>query len=208
MKQRIKKHDAGADDSSPVMAGGFRGALSKQRRTKVIAVAVVVVAVLLGVWAYQVIASLNPDVAEGIEFDPSRISGDYQTMTDPEIRYLLQKNTGLDADIIRSRTIARGDVKDFKGAYEVAEAMAGLEERERSYEAFKIAESMLDTGDFQKAKAFYDDFARVCLEKGDSGEVKRIASKAKTLIDASSLSSAEKTDEKGKFEDLIWLSEQ
>lgn len=208
MKQQDKQREdqVGADNS--VMSGGFRGVLGKQRRTKLIVVAAAVLVILIGIWGYQVMRSLNPSVTEGVGFDASRISGDYQTMTDPEIRYLLKKNTGLDADTIRHRAVSRNEVGDFKRTYEVAKAMAGLEERQRAYEAYVIAESMLDSGDFDYATAFYDDFARICLEKGDSGEVKRVATKAKALIDQSNLSSVEKSNEKNKFEDLIWLSER
>lgn len=191
-----------------VQTGGFRGQLQTRRRKKLILLGAGVLILLVGLWVYHLLASLNPSVQDRVDFDVSRVSGDYLTMTEDQSEYVLKSRTGLELEKLRHKTLTKGDLKDFITAYEVARAMTGVGERQRAYEAYVIADTMLNTKDFTAAIKFYEDFVRLCLEKDDTGEVKRIVAKAMRLIDKSSLSQGEKRDQKDKFETLQWLSEQ
>lgn len=206
MKDQGKNSEG--SEAAPVQTGGFRGVFRRRRQFAVLIAIVVVAAGLLGLWGYYAMRSINPDVIEGIPYDDEALTGDYLSMNDGEIVYLLKKRTGLDANELRRHAITKGTVKNFYNGYETARAFRGLGDGNKAFEAYGAADAHVSKEDVQTLKDFYLDYARVCLELGKTAEVKKVAAKGIAVIDKSSLSASEKTDEKAELEDLIWLAQQ
>lgn len=164
--------------------------------------------VVAGLTGFSIFRSLNPSVVAGVAYDEAALSGDYSTMSDGEIAFWLEKRTGLDLDKLRSQAITKGAVRNFYNARNVAAALWGVGDTKKALEAYKTADSLVTNEDQYVLRDFYLEYSRFCLENGDMAEVKKVATKAISRIDKSSLAAGEKIDQKVRFEEMIWLANQ
>jgi len=192
----------------PVQTGGFRGVLAKRNRRILVAVIVLIVISLLGLWSYSLIRSLNPATQKAV-VDVDQISDNYLSMTPEQIAYVLDQRTGLDVSRLQSESLTKGTLKnDFGHAYQAAQALRGLGDGQKSLEAYSVADTLVTTQDTSTLESFYLDYSHVALEYGKASDVERVAEKGKAAIDRSSLSPARKASSKKKFDDMIWLAKQ
>lgn len=125
-----------------VVSGGFQdGARApRRRRLKPLVIGIVIV-IGLALVGYAVYEQFDQD---GPAIDMSRINVDqipdeYEVMTEPEIAYVVYQRTGLTVEQLRNRSIDSRLLKDYEAAYNVGQALHQLSERQKAFEAYRVA---------------------------------------------------------------------
>ena len=204
--KHTNKHSS--DSTVSVESGGFRGKHKRKRLLLIAGTILLAVALLFGTWQFVVKRSLNPGVNDGTSFDPESLSDNYLIMDSARIEYVFHQKTGMDIRKVQRDSLTRSDFKEFSHAYEAGRALNGLGDRAKAFEAYTVAETMIDTKDIDAVEPFYLDYSRVALELGKNDDVKRIADKAIDLINSSNRPDGEKKVLKEHLEDMKWLAQQ